>query len=242
MENELRENREELVKQLKEEREKLENELKESREENKELQNKIDLLEQKVENLSGNPVKFTEKAPVYLEREGDVEVAKFEGYDELDIKKSFRDFCEYCKENVKSEFGYYVLEPLWHCDDWIPTMHKSYTVYAEKVENGVILNPMLCEGLTMYSDVLGNGNYYGDAEVTLSSIRLLIFIVPFTEKHPYNMTLRFGDNNNSNTYFKKYINIYSGTDCIATCYYDTSAYVSQIWWGKYFDNYFKEAK
>ncbi len=214
--------------------------------ENKELKQKIDLLNAQIDNLSGNPVTFTEETPNCTKRENEIEIVKFDHHSDATV--SFDGFLRYCRENLKPDYECWLLSPIDHADDFHPNMTREYSVTAEKMENGVPVNPMICERIMMYSEVLGDGQAHPegvDGSVPWSLYCDILISPVKNQSDSVNRDIRVKFGEIAGEDWDGYANLYIGNQQsepyytpLATCYYKTNAYVSEKWLLKYFENHF----
>ena len=209
--------------------------IKDLEEENKKLQDKI-------KNLSGKEIEFTADRPIYAKRDNDTKYVEFEHH--YDATVSFEGFVDYYRENLKGKFDYdfYFLAPIVSDWDFHPNMCKTYTIYAESIENDLPVNPMVCERLMMYSEMLGNAGWLEEGEETPAggpawSVDLIVYLDPSVKILDLrSVHLEFGNNNQHAYWGNKYINLYVNEKCFGTCYYIDHAYISRDWFEVYFRN------
>jgi hypothetical protein len=195
------------------------------------LEEKIALLEARIDNLLHVEPKFTESAPIYTKMENHVVYANFNGLDDSSV--SFLGFKDYCKNTFPNHY-LWLLSPI----DEAPWVYREYSVLCEKIENNVPEDLLIRERLMMYSPILGcEQDYYEGESAFLYSIDMEIFIKPDIDLNPYSVDLKFGEINGGG-YWKKYINFYVRGECVATCFYQHDVHVSEKWLAEYFKNYF----
>lgn len=205
----------------------------------------LTLMEKRLNNLMGVPIEYTAEAPVYLPRGEEFVYKSFTNH----IDESYVPFIEF-KNYLQNEFSiqypftFYFLNPGDDEGGW-ESHHrrKYYAITSESVpENDILTSPMIYEELMIYDEILGDSTefqYEGlDGNVVWSIYLQLCFTslpqdIP-KEFHPIYLNLIFGKTNNE--VWDKYFNIYVNQICIGTCYFQTTAYVSQTW----FENYFYE--
>ena len=226
---------------LREELTSLNGELAEQREYINELQEKVALLEARVENLiSEKPefVKFPETAPMYTRNENYVELFNLEK--EGDPFAPFEEYFEYCQNNF-SDLNFVLLTCINNEYNLHPLMYRKYSVLCESIENGIPKNVMFYQRFNMYSEVAGDKHHYwgnwGEGYMA-ESIDLEILIKPISKKvHINSINLYFGELK-EDVRLKKYVNLYSLGECFATCFYKDLGHISINWFTEYFENYF----
>ena|GEM_PF-3625976 len=201
------------------------------------LQSEVDSLKNKIYNLTGNPMRFTESAPMFNLPNNYTLFANFDYHQDASV--SFDGFMEYCKKEFGSEYNFYLLKPMFDSFDFHPNRTREYSVYVQEVVDDVPKNPLFYELTMIYSEVLGDGRFFrpDDDGYVPWSIELKTFFAPVDSLINTNTVyLRFGDNNDDEEW-KEYINIYVGGVCIGTTYLRLNTYVSQRWIEQYYMEY-----
>lgn len=202
----------------------------------------MELMQKKIDNLTGVPIEFTEEAPVYGPREDSQRYfySHFDG-ENSDPLGEFKNYIlNDLAKNQPYDFLYFDRQEyeLGYFDPHDCGRYCHYEVNAlGKDENGTLISPMIQETISIYDEALGcalyekyiNGIEGGAAE----SLFFILYMPPFESEIKFRstrITLKFGNNATNDRYrHNTYINIYYGEQCIATCTYKVGAYISKTW-------------
>lgn len=187
-------------------------------------------------NNSDEKIEYTAKKPMY--EWSDINdymtlIAEFtnRGKENYNV---FDDCLEYYRTEYKSTSSYefYLLKPGDNNVNWLPDcLVKEFHIY--KGESG--RTDTITEYIMLYDEKLQNLTANDDVPdgINNCNISLSIILCPVEKNiEGNNFTLEFGDNYSGN--MSKYVNIFIGESCIATCYYKTEASVSFNWFLDYF--------
>ncbi len=182
-------------------------------------------------------INYTAEKPVY---QYDSEVYDYgDGRDEnvqLTLKgctpiksfKFYKDFSKYYSDNLKGNKEYLLyrsneIQPLTPYDE------GYFGFYRENETEDLILK----EAFDYYDKELGTKPTGGEDGVKSVSVYFSIFIKSFEKIETSEITLEFGKTVSKNGLPDKYINIYSGEECFATCYFHNKVYIPQEWYENY---------
>ena len=233
---------------LNEQKSEYEDKLNEQDKKIEDTQKDLDILQQKLENLTGQKIEFTAEAPEvepYLM--GTTMIKSFHiAPNEEEYKEDYNEFVDYVQNDVKAEYNYdfYLLNPQ---DLTYANSSYSCSVHAKYKENSDEISEMyVWQDFDIYNDVLGDP-YWEDEQYKMGAHRHSIGFIIFMKalSKGYNkvsvsrrsLSLEFGK---YQTYVDErpaaiinYFNIYVGSTCIGTCCYYARAYVSQTWLENY---------
>ena len=153
-----------------------------------------------------------------------------EGCDPIKHFSFFKNFSEYYRENLTEDNAY-----LLYRDNENPPLtpydEGSFSFYREKESGKLIMN----ESYDYYDSALGTKPYKGKIPYNPVSLYLDIYIRAVDKADLNGLLLEFGKLENRFYSYDKYINIYIGEECFATCYYNNQVNIPREW----FENYFK---
>lgn len=146
--------------------------------------------------------------------------------------KSYKDFSAFYNENMKGSNTYllYREEP----EATNPYNEGYFAFYRGNETNDLILE----ESFTYFDKELGTNPGGSKDDVKAISFSLEIFIKPIEKTSASELKLEFGKLEKPLKglgEYEKYINLYFGEECFATCFYYNNVKVSFEW----FENYFK---
>ncbi|MBE5730513.1 MAG: hypothetical protein E7350_01000 [Clostridiales bacterium] len=204
-------------------------------------QTQIGRAEEAIDNFLGKPIEFTESAPVYGPREGEIELKKFFGYHPSQMD----DFKNYYETEFREVFDeeFYLLENT----NFVGGASHSFYFYAEE-NDGEYVNPMIREEYYVYDVALKEywDHWTRDQNIDgwNATVHFDVYLAPFSGLH---YQVNFKDH--LRLYFGKemvreevitYFNIYLGGDfdlvCVGTCYYKSYAPLTARWFEKYIMN------
>ena len=167
-------------------------------------QTQIGRAEEAIDNLLGKPIEFTESAPVYGPREGEILLADIRNdYSGDDI---FANFMNYYNTEFRETFTeeFILLNVLTNIID--PCCGHNFYVYAENIE-GEYVNPMIVDFRNVYDESIKCYDYYDwDREGIigpLNTASLSIYLAPIPSDFDKdllrgdNFRLKFGQGLNS---------------------------------------------
>ena len=191
-------------------------------------------------------IEFTAEKPIYIYKysplenweeieEGEMR-STINGCDPIKGFSFYKDFSEYYVENLKGNKAY-LLYRSNEIPPFTPDDKGTFGFYREK-ETGVLI---LEESYHLYDSELGTKPFDGTIPYQSVSVYLDIFIKAIDGIDLNELKLEFGkiDADKLEIPFygpDKYINIYTGEICFATCYYNNHVTVPREW----FENFFKE--
>lgn len=202
----------------------------------KEQEDRIELMEGKLFNLMGKPIEYTEEAPIYGPREGDIMFFKAEG-DMVSAKKNYEKFLNYYHNEFKS------LMP--DCQIPILTPNElievsNFYLYVQN-ENNENVEPLLYVSTSVIDPTIGSYySYEGNVLFGGGHSASFEYYAPELPEQlkglkSYSPGIAFGKEESSKAN-EFYFNIYVKNICVGTCYVTTYAYISARW----FKNYVKD--
>lgn len=185
-------------------------------------------------------IEYTAPQPIFL-----YETVMLENYEELlqagemywtvtgcePLKnfKSYKDFSQYYAGNLKGSNAY-----LLYRDNEVfpltPYEEGSFSFYREKVSGKIILN----ESYKYYDSGLGSKPYEDKVPYDPVSLYIDIFIIAIDNVNLNELNFEFGKLENGFFDLHYYVNIYTGDECFATCFYDSYVKISREWFETYF--------
>ncbi len=194
-----------------------------------------ELYKKQFRNLTGKPIEFTAKAPIYGNKEEDETIVEYDSFTD----NPYMAFENYYKENrpIADDYIYYVFRPDDYLDEKKVLIADNYTnrhYYLVKQDENFLVN----EALIIYDEVFDDGTWDEELEDYApswkESFHLVFYMAPvekYSEKlYDYkSFRLEFGQTDSGSTYFNMFINTY----CIGTCYYQTNCYVSYTGFKEY---------
>ena len=212
-------------------------------------QTQIGRAEEAIDNLLGKPIEFTESAPVYGPREGEVELKSFRETFTLGegSVSSMEHFNSYYETEFREMFDeeFYFLYP----EDYVDIPSHLIYAYAEENDDAYV-NPMIRQVFYVH-DVAQKEYAHHRLEgfdVYITSVYFDVYLAPSPEfvyelDFSMHLWLFFGQDKVGEEEIT-YFNIYLGGDfdlvCIGTCYYEAKTTLTTRWYEKYFmQNLFK---
>ncbi len=154
------------------------------------------------------------------------------GYEPIKWFDYYKDFSEYYVQNLKGN-KLFLLNVSGESLSALPPYDRyGYAYFKNKQSNEIVVRELI----DYYDEELGCADpdkkgYLGWKPV---SVYIEIFIKPHEKTDTSELTFEFGKLEGDVVY-DKYINVYSGEECFATCYFYNRVFVSQEW----LENYFK---
>ncbi len=239
--------------------------------EKEELNEQIELMDAQIWNLTGNEINYTAQMPVFEQMpdtpSGQYE--GYELYKEFDRSDyyneiiweaeeqgiyvpdpTFEKYYEYCVEQFGDEFDFLLLAPMLTIYDYnFVSMARNYEVYVKRDEDKEIIDVLFVEFFRFYSYVLGDGEWHSGfvdgQDHTSMTIKMVSRGHKLTFWGPTGYAYKYGKE--SDKYPSNYVNIYESPEeligglCVATCYFESSAYMSERWFeGEYLYNYLRQ--
>lgn len=245
------------LKQKAETSDRLSSELEELNERLQELDQRLQALEEQsalyqaqIENLAGEEIEYTAKAPIFAPKKGAVIIQSVNNRDHMenDDYSAFADFYAYYQREIEGKYGlnFYLVDPNDHETGWIGHFRdKEFIFSAEQADGENLTQPMLYERLSIYDEVLKQYPGYeyegsGLAGGANYSIDMKLYLMPFPEEIIKDQIIRLEFGNNSSYGTDEYFNLYLEGTCVGTCYFKRSCYISKTWLTKFFKrNYIK---
>lgn len=142
--------------------------------------------------------------------------------------KFYNNFSKYYFENLKGSNSY-LLYRSNEKSTLNPYDEGNFGFYRERETGDLILQ----EAFDYYNKELGTKSDDGKDGVKSVSIYLNIFIKPIEKTDDSEIILEFGKLESSFYRCDKYINIYLGEKCFATCYYESKVTIRREWYENY---------
>lgn len=186
-----------------------------------------------IEYTAKNPV-FRYESEVYEYGNGTGEQVRLtlKGCTPVQNFKFYKDFSKYYVDNLKGS-GMYLLSR----DNEIPPLNPyhagDFGFYRENESNDLIIQ----ESFDYYDKELGSKPNGGKDGVKAISVCFDVFIKSIKKIEIGEIVLEFGKLENKFYSYEKFINIYFGEECFATCYYDNHVTIPREWYENYFKTY-----
>jgi len=174
-------------------------------------------------------------------------------YKELNYREKYKD---YAGEEERTEFDFFIdyynndfkklcknkfclLNPNYGEELMPLEAQQRFNVFAEEITENSVTNPVIDSYFNIYDKELGS--WTDKLEETEPgqyplSVSMSLISVPIKTKISDKIVLEFGEGGLSDKYmYTKYINLYSGEECIGTCYYYEAVDVPVEWIKNYFN-------
>lgn len=152
------------------------------------------------------------------------------GYEPIRMNYYFEEFFNYYDEVLKGSKLHFV-ERGYDMPMYIDPKSEFFTFYRNN-ETGELLAK---EIYYIYDEELGTESDLDVCTGRLITLSFTILIKPI-EKSTSELCFEFGKRTLNNRTIEKYINIYFGEECFATCYFSNHVNIPQEW----YENYLKE--
>ncbi len=152
----------------------------------------------------------------------------YKGFELVGRFNYYKDFSEYYSTNLKDNKLYLFSHPNEDLRPMPPDEQGGYNYFKNKQTGEMIV----FECYKYYDSSLGVIDCGEKAGCSTHILYFCIFIKPI-ESAKADLIFEFGKLTRANGSIEKYINVYSGEECFATCYFDNNVYISQEWYENY---------
>lgn len=166
--------------------------------------------------------------PVYATLDDEERTLTVNGCKLIKRCKSYIEFSEYYKEHLKGNRVYL----LYRGNEVLPLTpyDEGCFDFSGNTETGEFI---VEESYDYYDGELGSKLGDGKDGWKAVSVHLDILIKPTGKLGISELTFEFGKKISHNGMPEKYINMYSGEECFATCYFNNYVYIPQEWYENY---------
>ncbi|MBQ4049188.1 MAG: hypothetical protein IJD07_00840 [Clostridia bacterium] len=206
----------------------------------------MELMQKKIDNLTGDPIEFTEEAPMYGSRDSTkYTVQEFLGHHGSE-NIFFKDFENYLLNDFSQQYSNNLLYFNFPQDTGSLYASEAYRIYAKEIlEDGTLVSPGVYQYFYYVSDVIGDNSIDYLNEIGYSGARRHSLLIQMywgeceQDKNKLGECyLKFGEDKERD---RNYANVYEyyredghkKVRCIGTVFYNERAYVSKTWFEKF---------
>ncbi len=176
-------------------------------------------------------INYTATAPViYYELDDSVKNEYvYKGYEKLIFTEEQDEITQFYKENL-SDSNLYLLN--YGYELWDANFHY-YNVYRGTGNNKLFARM----NFSLFDKELGVWAPQNKPSGVNISLEFCMFIIPTESKAENGFKLEFGKSKDKIYGYDKYLNVYNGEECFATCYFDRGVRsIKEEWFQNYFAN------
>lgn len=176
-------------------------------------------------------INYTATAPViYYELDDSVKNEYvYKGYEKLIFTEEQDEITQFYKENL-SDSNLYLLN--YGYELWDANFHY-YNVYRGTGNNKLFARM----NFSLFDKELGVWAPQNKPSGVNISLEFCMFIIPTESKAENGFKLEFGKSKDKIYGYDKYLNVYNGEECFATCYFDRGVRsIKEEWFENYFTN------
>ena len=176
-------------------------------------------------------INYTATAPViYYELDDSVKNEYvYKGYEKLIFTEEQDEITQFYKENL-SDSNLYLLN--YGYELWDANFHY-YNVYRGTGNNKLFARM----NFSLFDKELGVWAPQNKPSGVNISLEFCMFIIPTESKVENGFKLEFGKSKDKIYGYDKYLNVYNGEECFATCYFDRGVRsIKEEWFQNYFAN------
>lgn len=176
-------------------------------------------------------INYTATAPViYYELDDSVKNEYvYKGYGKLIFTEEQDEITQFYKENL-SDSNLYLLN--YGYELWDANFHY-YNVYRGTGNNKLFARM----NFSLFDKELGVWAPQNKPSGVNISLEFCMFIIPTESKAENGFKLEFGKSKDKIYGYDKYLNVYNGEECFATCYFDRGVgSIEEEWFENYFTN------
>lgn len=176
-------------------------------------------------------INYTATAPViYYELDDSVKNEYvYKGYEKLIFTEEQDEITQFYKENL-SDSNLYLLN--YGYELWDANFHY-YNVYRGTGNNKLFARM----NFSLFDKELGVWAPQNKPSGVNISLEFCMFIIPTESKAENGFKLEFGKSKDKIYGYDKYLNVYNGEECFATCYFDRGVRsIKEEWFQNYFTN------
>lgn len=176
-------------------------------------------------------VNYTATAPaIYYELDDSVKNEYvYKGYEKLIFTEEQDEITQFYKENL-SDSNLYLLD--YGYELWDANFHY-YNVYRGTGNNKLFARM----NFSLFDKELGVWAPQNKPSGVNISLEFCMFIIPTESKAENGFKLEFGKSKDKFYGYNKYVNVYNGEECFATCYFDRGVRsIKEEWFQNYFAN------
>ncbi len=176
-------------------------------------------------------INYTATAPViYYELDDSVKNEYvYKGYEKLIFTEEQDEITQFYKENL-SDSNLYLLN--YGYELWDANFHY-YNVYRGTGNNKLFARM----NFSLFDEELGVWAPQNKPSGVNISLEFCMFIIPTESKAENGFKLEFGKSKDKIYGYDKYLNVYNGEECFATCYFDRGVgSIEEEWFENYFTN------
>lgn len=176
-------------------------------------------------------INYTATAPViYYELDDSVKNEYvYKGYEKLIFTEEQDEITQFYKENL-SDSNLYLLN--YGYELWDANFHY-YNVYRGTGNNKLFARM----NFSLFDKELGVWAPQNKPSGANISLEFCMFIIPTESKAENGFKLEFGKSKDKIYGYDKYLNVYNGEECFATCYFDRGVRsIKEEWFQNYFAN------
>ena len=182
-------------------------------------------------NAENDALNYTATAPViYYELDDSVKNEYvYKGYEKLIFTEEQDEITQFYKENL-SDSNLYLLN--YGYELWDANFHY-YNVYRGTGNNKLFARM----NFSLFDKELGVWAPQNKPSGVNISLEFCMFIIPTESKAENGFKLEFGKSKDKIYGYDKYLNVYNGEECFATCYFDRGVRsIKEEWFQNYFAN------
>ena len=182
-------------------------------------------------NAEKDTVNYTATAPtIYYELDDSVKNEYvYKGYEKLIFTEEQDEITQFYKENL-SDSNLYLLN--YGYELWDANFHY-YNVYRGTGNNKLFARM----NFSLFDKELGVWAPQNKPSGVNISLEFCMFIIPTESKAENGFKLEFGKSEDKFYGYNKYVNVYNGEECFATCYFDRGVRsIEEEWFENYFAN------
>ncbi len=182
-------------------------------------------------NAENDALNYTATAPAvyYKAYKNNNNETQYTGYEKLIFTEEQDEITQFYKENL-SDSNLYLLN--YGYELWDANFHY-YNVYRGTGNNKLFARM----NFSLFDKELGVWAPQNKPSGVNISLEFCMFIIPTESKAENGFKLEFGKSKDKIYGYDKYLNVYNGEECFATCYFDRGVRsIKEEWFQNYFTN------